>query len=367
MILLWIAEGYMPWRRIDKERYRLHSIALGKRIWWIDGDRGLPWACCPRGFSRPLINPSWRIYLVRPTAEMKQENSIGNKISYSNPVKLTGTKHETVVVSDTTNKIRKKNGQTLLVTAKFPLSNLEFELGLLSVFLVFSGRKWLKIEEGILVFSEGELEDAIGPWFRDQEVKWQREVTAKLKKSLEGKTDKEKELLLHDSLAMRVISEMEGLRIDNINSIMIPTGKGTQKLSFRDYLNKKFKPYGFKLGELSLKVGSGPKVIELLAERSKQQIAIEKRNTKINDEKTKVVERITLVNDSIAKNAAATNEWPMRAKLLGKIIAGDIAVAAAFKGQVLMKGDEKSLASQVAGPLIANLIEKKEEPSNATS
>lgn len=376
LLILWLAHGYSPGRVIKKERQRHHTFGIGKMLlFFIDGDKGIPFFPRPLGFTQPLIEFTFKKLLL-PGEKVPTKNSVGDDItSHGDPIAILGTDLRTVILSDKTTKIRKRNVQALVINANFPSSSLDFKCIFSSVFIVKNPMKLIKLDSGILKYSQGEIEDAISPWFAEQESEWEKKENDAyeiLKRSVTNDPEKIK-MLPKNSLGVRILIEMQKLRIDNITSIPIPfeieRADGTittVTLPFKKYLNeKKFEDHGYELGEISLKIGYAENVKKIADERAKQQSKLEERNTAITNEGLRIVQRETQTEDAIANNEAAQNEWPIQKEKIEVIAEAQRKANSGFGApQVLVIGGENNnqLVNTMIGTIAGNSIKPKTKP-----
>ena len=357
-ILIWYLSGFLPGRRINKENQHWHGWGVGNRtLGYIDGDKGIPWVSLPWPFKKTENKNLWSqpVLGVLPTT-----NSIGKTITYGSTVEITGLPYKIVTASDRSNKIRKNSLFMFRFTVRFPESGVSFEIVLRTVFNVFNPMGQLKLEGNILEYAQGEIDDAIEPWFVQQEEAQKKiweEKNQQLVSALDQKT----------SLAIYMIKWMEQFRIDDVEKIIIlkkttPEQESDgaipvpEDLNFKTYLElKKFNKFGFKFKELSLQLGYSDSVVEILKERQKQQQAAEERNTNINKENAKAVVRVTQVNDAQANADAKQKEWDVNKKILKKIKKAQVAVNESSKLTTLVTGTggtQNTLLDAFTGSLI---------------
>ncbi len=359
-ILVWYLNGFSKKRRIDRENQHWHSWGNGKRIMgYIDGDGGpswFPWVSMPWPFKK-MDSPSF--WSQKVNANMPVKNSIGNTITYGEKQKIAGIPFEIVDATDITNKIRKNSLFYFRITVRFPDSGISFEIVLRTLFNIFRPMGLLTLQKNILDYSQGEIDDAIEPWFIDQEID-QKNRWSELTVNATGELDEKM------SLAVHMIQWMERFRIDAIEKIIVGDG-----LNFREYLDtKKFKKHGFCFKELSLFLGYSEGVVNILKERQKQNQKAEERNTNINAEKAKVIARITQVKDAEANKEATEKEWIINQQILDRIALAQGIVAESYKASTLViNGQTNSSLDAFTGALIGGMTKpktKQREVNNET-
>ncbi len=370
LFFLWYLSGFLPGRRIDKKNNRWHAFGIGGQIiGFVDGDGkwGLPWVSMPWPF-RPINLPFPSRWNLFTTDGRKEYNSSGGKIEYNEKdIKKIENVGELLKASDITNRIRKQSRFIFDISIKLPLSGLWFEIVMPAQLKIYRPKALLNLEGDTLEYCQGEIDDSIDPWFTTEEIQWKKQWDKQYRSWEKRKEEAKKKLkdgeeLEHEempSFGLYVLQKMEQLRIDDFDKNVIIDG-----LPFRQYLeNRKFKKFGFKFGELSLKLGYGENgsVQDILKERRQQQVNKEKRNTNIANEKAQVVSRTTLINDSDAKKKATAKEWEINQIIFNAIYKGEKEIAEAYKSQVLVFGDSnekrKEMVQQLTGALIAKKVE----------
>ena len=357
-IISWYSLGFLPRRRINKENQHLHGWGVGNRtLGYVDGDKGLPWTSLPWPFKKTENKNLWSQPIL---GALPTTNSIGKTITYGTAVEITGLPYKIVTASDKSNKVRKNSLFMFRFTVRFPEAGVSFEVVLRTVFHVFNPMGQLKLEGNILDYAQGEIDDAIEPWFVQQEQVQKRIWEEKNQQSVDPLTEK-------TSLAIHMIQWMEQFRIDDVEKIIIVKKTTEQEeeagatpvphdLNFKTYLEvRKFNKFGFKFKELSLQLGYGDSVVKILEERQKQQQAAEETNTNIKKEKAKAILRVSQINDATANATAKQTEWTVTEKILEKIRDAQVAVNQASKVTTLVNnggGTQNSFLDAFSGALI---------------
>ncbi|MCC6198681.1 hypothetical protein IT401_00475 [Candidatus Nomurabacteria bacterium] len=330
-LIAWYLTGFLPSRRINKQRNRLHSWGIGSKIYgFVDGDNGiLPWTSLPYPFTKPLFRASWSQIMIGNKSDLPPTNSIGHTITYSEPRKIHGVRGYLIDVSDTTNKIRKNNKQVLDIDIQFPDSGLGFEITLGTVFIVTDPMKYLDLEEGILTYSNREVKDVLNTYLIEKEADWRKTWEALKAEQIDASVAT---LSQKQSFGIYVVSEMEKLRLGDMRNEVEIEGK-----PFEEYLDEeKFDQFGFKFGELSYELGYGEDVKALKEARQKQQKTIEEANTAVENEKLQDIRRTTQKNNATAQATADQTRWVVGKKIVDDVAAAQERVNAAYKANFLV-------------------------------
>lgn len=336
LIIAWYLYGFSEKRRINRRRN--HYQAYGISTWvigYVDGDRGFfPWVSMPYPIKAIESPERWNQFITDPRPE---KNSVGNTITYSAKEIELNNVDNVIEVSDKTSFIRKTSRFIFRADTNLPISGLSFVLVLPTIFKIFNPMKRLPLGSNTLGYAQGEVGDAFDPWFTEKEIEWKREYD-----------------LLKDpdiSFGVYVFQKMEKFRIDDLEKIIIKGG-----LNYREYLEEeKFRKYGFKFGELSLQLGYGKSVMDLLKSRADQQKISEEANNALKNEQLQKIKRKTQINDAKANATATEKEWRIQKEILKQTAGAQAKINSSWKQEVLVLGEGQgnTLVQSMTGGIIA--------------
>lgn len=322
---LWFLSGFLNPLKPKNGRWYFISI-FDKIVTHIGGSSSFPLIPLPWPFRHAKIELTWteytqnnEVYQGGVRVYKNIETSIGTKIEMTNIRYL--EEHPIEVVG-----ILKDGHQVVLI---------------LDVTLTVEDPRKLIPRKGFLTFVQQEFGDILLPWM---------------------KANKDIESILE-------------LEIEELNQVEFDiAGK---KWNIRSYLNEeKFKDFGFRISELSLKVGLTEETYEFfeIKNRAKKQEAEKALLEKT--EETKKVERTIMKNDADTEREIQKKDLEVTAEyqksIIKQVYDGKKEEAAAYKAEVLVLGgnqddnqdmvNAKSLTNAMVGNLVAHKrMEKKNE------
>lgn len=363
--------GFSPGRRIERQNGFWHAVGFigtKKVLWFVDGDRGLLPYPMPFGFVKVKIRNAYTTFFRK---NLPKKNGTGGEIIDDDPKPIPGTNEQIVLRSDLTDKLPKRNKQVLMIEVKFPKAALTFYFVLGAVFLFDKRRalkKYLNLREGIVTYTQREIEDAVGPGLTDKESKWYAEWLSK-KGDEEHRTEiigKNGEKIIQEkSFGLFLIEKLEAFRIDDVTSLTVPAKdeNGNEiAMPLVTYLDtQKFNEHGFKIGELSLSLGYGKDAEALLNERRKQQILTEERTSAIKKESVKEIERLTLENNAKTEAAVIDTVWQKQKEVVNGIAQAQKEANGGYQAQVLSigAGAQTNIADAIAGVMVGKTMDLK--------